>query len=260
MTRRSSAAVELKIGDKPPKLAANRLLVTNYDRLSEFLKGRSDEQVTLSFDDIERLLNATLPPSARKYAAWWSSNMRRGDQTHVQARAWMDAGWKAVPDFRLGRVAFQRTNAPSTQRVKAVKAPSVAVRKPKDGPHDENMLQEDRVKEIIEQHLRRTGWSAKVAMGHEHGIDIEAFSASGERWIIEAKGCGSLNPMRVNYFLMILGELMQRMNDPKAKYSIALPDLPQFRRLWQRLPDLAKTRLAATCLFVTHAGSVEECG
>jgi hypothetical protein len=133
------------------------------------------------------------------------------------------------------------------------------MRKPENDPHDENMLQEDRVKEIIEQHLRRTGWTPKVAMGHEHGIDIEAFSASGERWVIEAKGCGSLNPMRVNYFLMILGEIMQRMNDPKAKYSIGPPDLPQFRGLWQRLPDLAKARIAATCLFVTDAGAVEEC-
>lgn len=230
--------------------------MTKYDRLYEFLKDRPGDQVTPSFDDIERLLNATLPPSARRYPAWWSSNTRRGDQTHVQARAWMDAGWKAVPDFRLGRVAFQRTN---TLSIQGVKTPSVAVRKPKNGPHDENMLQEDRVKEIIEQHLRRTGWTPKVAMSHEHGIDIEAFSASGERWIIEAKGCGSLNPMRVNYFLMILGELMQRMNDPKAKYSIALPDLPQFRRLWQRLPDLAKRRLVATCLFVANAGAVEEC-
>jgi hypothetical protein len=45
--------------------------------------------------------------------------------------------------------------------------------------------------------------------------------------------------MRVNYFLGALGEILQRMEDPTAKYSIALPDLQQFRNLWKKLPSLA---------------------
>jgi hypothetical protein len=79
-----------------------------------------------------------------------------------------------------------------------------------------------------------------------------------QRWIIEAKGCGSLNPMRVNYFLSILGELLQRMDDPDAHYSIALPDMKQFRGLWQRLPQLAKARTTISALFVDSHGTVEE--
>jgi hypothetical protein len=42
--------------------------------------------------------------------------------------------------------------------------------------------------------------------------------------------------MRVNYFLGVLGELLFRMNDAEAKYSIALPDVPQFRKLWSGVP------------------------
>jgi hypothetical protein len=227
--------------------------VTKYDSLREFLKRRSDNEVTLSFDEIERLLKAALPQSARKYAQW--SNTIDLDRSPVQIRAWMDAGWRAVPDLPAARVTFRRMGS-LRERMPAF---SRAFDKPENDPNGANMLQEDRVKEIVEKHLRLTGWTVKASKGHEHGIDIEAFSETGERWIIEAKGCGSLNPMRVNYFLMVLGELLQRMNDPNAKYSIALPDLPQFRRLWQRLPDLAKTGLTATCLFVTATGSVEEC-
>lgn len=89
------------------------------------------------------------------------------------------------------------------------------------------------------------------------GTDIVAIR-NGEQWIIEAKGSGSLNPMRVNYFLAILGELLQRMNDPTARYSIALPDMQQFRRLWQRLPELAKSRTTISALFVDTSGHVEE--
>ncbi|BDG48321.1 hypothetical protein PspKH34_28820 [Parageobacillus sp. KH3-4] len=53
--------------------------------------------------------------------------------------------------------------------------------------------------------------------------------------------------LNVNYFLTILGEILQRMEDPYAKYSIALPGIQQFLKLWDRLPLLAKMR---TALFV----------
>lgn len=71
------------------------------------------------------------------------------------------------------------------------------------------------------------------------------------------EGAGSLQPMRVNYFLAILGETLQRMGDASACYSIALPDMPQFRNLWGRLPDLAKQRTKITALFVSADGQIE---
>jgi hypothetical protein len=64
--------------------------------------------------------------------------------------------------------------------------------------------------------------------------------------------------MRVNFFLGVLGELLQRMKDPQARYSIAMPDLPQYRGLWERLPTLAKERTRISALFVTAAGDVKE--
>ena len=64
--------------------------------------------------------------------------------------------------------------------------------------------------------------------------------------------------MRVNYFLHALGEILQRMNNKEAKYSIAFPDLKQFRNLWERLPQLAKERTQATALFINFDGKVEE--
>lgn len=118
-------------------------------------------------------------------------------------------------------------------------------------------LTEDNVKKLLEQWLTKNGWSTKIAMGHQHGSDIVASRSSG-KWIIEVKGCGSLNPMRVNYFLAVLGEILQRMNDPDAKYSIAFPDMPQYRNLWGRLPALAKTRTMISALFVSASGTVDE--
>ena len=119
------------------------------------------------------------------------------------------------------------------------------------------ILSEDRVKRSLKAWLEASGWEVSVIWGRAHGIDLEA-KRNGQRWIIEAKGCGSRNPMRVNYFLSILGELLQRMDDPDARYSIALPDMQQFRRLWQRLPQLAKARTTISALFVSPSGKVEE--
>lgn len=62
----------------------------------------------------------------------------------------------------------------------------------------------------------------------------------------------------MNYFLSILGETLQRMEDPGASYSIALPDLPQFKRLWERLPNAAKARTGISALFVRADGDVTE--
>ena len=118
-------------------------------------------------------------------------------------------------------------------------------------------LSEDDVKRKLQAWLEGAGWKVSVAWGRGHGVDIDALQAD-HRWVIEAKGRGSLDPMRVNYFLGVLGELLQRMNDPAAQYSIALPDLPQFRRLWDRLPELAKQRTGISAIFVNDSGGVEE--
>jgi hypothetical protein len=64
--------------------------------------------------------------------------------------------------------------------------------------------------------------------------------------------------MNVNYFLAVLSETLQRMDDPHAKYSIALPDVKQFRNLWNRLPLLAKKRTGITALFIDEQGNVSE--
>jgi hypothetical protein len=122
---------------------------------------------------------------------------------------------------------------------------------------DKEHLSEDAIKGFLEQWLIAQGWKVKVAWGHVHGIDVEA-TKGNERWVIEAKGQGSLNPMRVNYFLGILGETLQRMDDPTAKYSIALPDLQQFKNLWERLLFLAKSRTGITAIFVDGKGNVRE--
>jgi hypothetical protein len=55
----------------------------------------------MTFDEVDQLVGG-LPPSSRRWAAWWAN-----DPTHVQARAWLEVGRRVdTVDLRAGWVAF----------------------------------------------------------------------------------------------------------------------------------------------------------
>ncbi|HEY59705.1 MAG TPA: MarR family transcriptional regulator [Anaerolineae bacterium] len=118
-------------------------------------------------------------------------------------------------------------------------------------------LSEDGIKEHLQKWLSNQNWRLKIAWGNARGIDIEA-QKENELWVIEVKGEGSRTQMNANFFLSVLGEILQRMNDPNTKYSISLPDIPQFQGLWKRLPYEAKKRLGISVLFINNQGEVRE--
>ena len=62
----------------------------DYTLLEEHLRGRSEARIPLCFNDIEKIIGRSLPPSARKYRPWWSNN----PSSHVQAHAWRNAGYR----------------------------------------------------------------------------------------------------------------------------------------------------------------------
>ena len=64
-----------------------------YTALENYLRDLPPDQteVTLSFEQIERIVGARLPPSAYEYQQWWDHEK---EGNHVNARAWANAGWK----------------------------------------------------------------------------------------------------------------------------------------------------------------------
>jgi hypothetical protein len=64
-----------------------------YTPLEKYLRGLpvNQREVVLSFEQIEKVINAKLPPSAYGYQQWWE-NEKEGN--HVNARAWSTAGWE----------------------------------------------------------------------------------------------------------------------------------------------------------------------
>jgi hypothetical protein len=84
-------------------------LMAKYDTLRTFLEARSAPQLKLSFADIERILGAPLPASARRHPAWWA-NERVG--THQQALAWLDAGYETRRlDLNSATIEFVRSSS-----------------------------------------------------------------------------------------------------------------------------------------------------
>lgn len=121
-----------------------------------------------------------------------------------------------------------------------------------------NLMKEDSVKRAVAKWLKQKRWKVTdVAMGHKRGVDIRA-KRGAIHWSIEAKGCGAHSTARTNYFVSVLGEVLQNMNRRNTKYSLAFPDIPQFKKLWTRLPTLAKRRLKLTALFVSRRRKVVE--
>ena len=80
--------------------------MTSYAPLERFLADQMSTRLRLSFEDVERVLGAPLPRSARLYQPWWANT-----ETHSQARAWMRKGWRTeavdVPGEKLTFVRLQ---------------------------------------------------------------------------------------------------------------------------------------------------------
>lgn len=62
--------------------------MSKYFPLQNFLIQLKDETKKISFSDIEKIIEFSLPKSARQYPAWWAN------QEHsVQSSSWLKAGW-----------------------------------------------------------------------------------------------------------------------------------------------------------------------
>ena len=78
---------------------------TKYYNLFIHLRRSGKDQVVLTFDELERLIDDPLPPSAFVGRGFWS-NRRTGA---AQASAWMEAGYHVIEvDLEAQRVRFGR--------------------------------------------------------------------------------------------------------------------------------------------------------
>lgn len=77
-----------------------------YDPLRDYLKRQREQELELTFTEIERKLGAMLPNSASR-PQWWA-NVKDPATTHVQREAWRAAGYDAFLIAGRDRVKFVR--------------------------------------------------------------------------------------------------------------------------------------------------------
>ncbi len=83
-------------------------MVGKYMPLESYFSGlpKSTREVTLKFDQIEKILAFKLPASAHEDRRWWD---HATEGNHVNKRAWTNAGWKIDNlDVKANWVKFVR--------------------------------------------------------------------------------------------------------------------------------------------------------
>ena len=84
-------------------------MTRKYNPLQEFLITCDQPRISLSFAEIERIIGAKLPDSARENQAWWANDGRGHSQV------WLGEGWK-IGNLNIAgeKVAFYRVDPPAT--------------------------------------------------------------------------------------------------------------------------------------------------
>jgi len=79
--------------------------MSKYDALGDYLKRQPGDRVPMTFAEIEKIIGAKLPPSAQEHRPWWGNNATN----HVNAKAWLDAGFESEQVDMAGRkLVFRR--------------------------------------------------------------------------------------------------------------------------------------------------------
>lgn len=76
-----------------------------YTPLESYLRDSGQEHVPITFQQIERIIAASLPPSAFRDRAMWSNN----PANWVMTKHWLAAGYRTESvDMKNGRLVFRR--------------------------------------------------------------------------------------------------------------------------------------------------------
>jgi hypothetical protein len=81
--------------------------MTKYDLLNRFFQAQTADELPVSFKEVEDIVGSPLPSSAYRYPAWWAND----SSSHVQAQAWLDAGYETQNvDMAGKKLVFKRTS------------------------------------------------------------------------------------------------------------------------------------------------------
>jgi hypothetical protein len=84
--------------------------MSKYQDLNRFFSAQTAKFLPMTFDEVQREAGFALPTSARLHQAWWAND----HVGHVQARAWLDAGYETEQvDMSARKLVFKRVEVGS---------------------------------------------------------------------------------------------------------------------------------------------------
>jgi hypothetical protein len=79
--------------------------MSKYESLAKFLASSNASELVMTFTQLEQILGAPLPTSARTHRPWWA-NSAHG---HVQSKGWLDAGYESQQvDLQGEKLTFKK--------------------------------------------------------------------------------------------------------------------------------------------------------
>lgn len=102
-----------------------------YEGLKQYLRRQTSARLAMRFAEVEGIVGAKLPRSAKLYRTWWSND----PEHHVQAAAWLEAGYRTEQvDMDEARLVFVKVGHASGM-AKEPKMFGMNADAPKSGPH-----------------------------------------------------------------------------------------------------------------------------
>lgn len=87
--------------------------MSKYAALNRFFQTQTGSLLRMTFEEVERETGFSLPASARLHQAWWANDRAR----HVQAKAWLDAGYESEQvDMKGQTLVFKRVKSDVARR------------------------------------------------------------------------------------------------------------------------------------------------
>ncbi len=73
--------------------------MSKYAPLTDYLRRTGQSRIAMTFEEVERIVESKLPPSAVRHRSWWSNNPTNS----VITCAWLEAGYETADVDMAGR-------------------------------------------------------------------------------------------------------------------------------------------------------------
>lgn len=102
---------------------------------------------------------------------------------------------------------------------------------------------------LVKAWLNEHGWEYSEKKDYIEAHNIES------RWLINIQG---MKRGRKQTLPMKLSEVIKKIDDVETKYSIAFNDSLTYRRQWQEIPEIVKSKLNMSVILIDKKGNLNE--